>query len=268
MRSLNTSLPKSSSKRQKSSYPQAGLKQAFKAAAFSVTQLYKAAAAEEDSAQAAGYQAAIDELLGFLDAENLGLGDGEGWRVRQWATERLTPNIYGSDSDEEEDGGVEPKHTASTSDEVGVIPNDQPNTSTDKEYTAQQQASADTATTQSTRITPTTGSDDRPRHSSTFQFTANPQSSDIDMSASSPTTMAPPTSLRLNLRPSRQPKQRRRSRESSQPRAQSLGLGAGLKRKSSSNFDFPDFAGFEKDWHGHGGGGGGGGGGAKRGRWE
>lgn len=98
MKSLNTSLPRSFPRR----HPTADLHQAFKAAALSVAQLYKTAAADEDHARAAGYQDAIDELLAFLDQENLGVGDGEGWRIRQWATERISPGAYGSEDEVEE----------------------------------------------------------------------------------------------------------------------------------------------------------------------
>lgn len=61
----------------------------FKAAALSVTNLYKTAAKSQEVARKAGYQDALDDLLAFLDKENLGLMDGEGWRVRQWAHERV-----------------------------------------------------------------------------------------------------------------------------------------------------------------------------------
>ncbi|KAJ5905291.1 uncharacterized protein N7473_002207 [Penicillium subrubescens] len=84
MRSLNTSLPKSTPRPQ----PSEQLLQSFKAAALSVTNLYKNAVCEQAQARSAGYQEAIEDLLHFLDRENLGLGDGEGWKVRQWATEK------------------------------------------------------------------------------------------------------------------------------------------------------------------------------------
>lgn len=84
MRSLNTSLPSSAPRPQ----PPEQLLQSFKTAALSVTNLYKNAVYEQSQAKQAGYQEAIEELLQFLDRENLGLGDGEGWKVRQWATER------------------------------------------------------------------------------------------------------------------------------------------------------------------------------------
>ena len=99
MRSLNKSLPRSSARQ-----PPEQLLSAFKAAALSVTNLYKRAASEEDQARRQGYQEALDELLHFLDKESLGLGDGEGWKVRQWATERysgLPPVMDERDSDED-----------------------------------------------------------------------------------------------------------------------------------------------------------------------
>ncbi|KAJ5109214.1 hypothetical protein N7456_005889 [Penicillium angulare] len=98
MRSLNTSLPSSTPRPQ----PPEQLLQSFKAAALSVTNLYKNAVCEQAQARQAGYQEALEDLLHFLDRENLGLGDGEGWRVRQWATEKCDGT--GSQSgDEEED---------------------------------------------------------------------------------------------------------------------------------------------------------------------
>ena len=89
MRSLNTSLPRTSPPKQQVNDPPEQLLSAFKAAALSVTTLYKTAAADQGRARAEGYQDALDELLAFLDKEDIGLSDGEGWRIRRWATERL-----------------------------------------------------------------------------------------------------------------------------------------------------------------------------------
>ncbi|RMZ90643.1 hypothetical protein DV736_g2130, partial [Chaetothyriales sp. CBS 134916] len=85
MRSLNTSLPAAYSSRPA---PREQLLQAFKTAALSVTNLYKSAAADQQSSRTAGYQDALDDLLRMMDSENLGVQDGEGWRIRQWVTER------------------------------------------------------------------------------------------------------------------------------------------------------------------------------------
>jgi hypothetical protein len=89
MRSLNTSLPGTSPPKQYSGEPPEQLLQSFKAAALSVTKLYKTAAADLGRARAEGYQDALDELLAYLDKEDIGLSDGEGWKIRRWATERL-----------------------------------------------------------------------------------------------------------------------------------------------------------------------------------
>ena len=62
---------------------------AFKAAALSVTKLYKTSAAAQSKARSDGYQDCLDDLLAFLDKQNIGLNDGEGWQIRRWATERL-----------------------------------------------------------------------------------------------------------------------------------------------------------------------------------
>ncbi len=102
MRSLNKSLPRSP--KQRAAQPPEQLLQAFRTAALSVTNLYKTAASDQARARQAGYQDALDDVLAFLDRENLGLGDGEGWRVRQWATKRLdgsVPAHAGSDTDDE-----------------------------------------------------------------------------------------------------------------------------------------------------------------------
>ena len=112
MRSLNSSLPRAASQNRRRQ-PNSELLQAFKAAALSVTQLYKTAATEDEATQeahTAGYVEALDDLLAFLDGRNLGLGDGEGWQVRTWATQRHqslsntnTTSDHGNVSSEEEE---------------------------------------------------------------------------------------------------------------------------------------------------------------------
>jgi len=114
MRTLNKSLPTSPPPRSQSVPPPEPLLQAFRSAALSVTNLYKTAAIDQNQARQAGYQDALDRLLAFLDKENLGLGDGEGWRVRQWATERLDgggPN-HGNSESEDERPDSDKKHSS------------------------------------------------------------------------------------------------------------------------------------------------------------
>lgn len=98
MRSLNTSLPRTTTTR---ADPPETLLSAFKAAALSVTQLYKTAAAAETRARSEGYQDALDELLAYMDKDNLGLGTGDDAKIRKWATERLSGREQHADSDED-----------------------------------------------------------------------------------------------------------------------------------------------------------------------
>jgi hypothetical protein len=103
MRNLKTSLPSTSSPRRQAFHPPQKLQQAFKQAALSVTNLYKTAAADQAQAYQDGYQDAVEELLSFMDKENIGLQDGEGWRLRQWATERYSGTGAAAPSESEED---------------------------------------------------------------------------------------------------------------------------------------------------------------------
>lgn len=83
------------------------LLEAFKAAALSVTKLYKTSASAQAKSRADGYQDCLEDLLSFLDRENIGLANGgEGQRIRRWATERLEGRDATSpplDSDDEAD---------------------------------------------------------------------------------------------------------------------------------------------------------------------
>jgi hypothetical protein len=107
MRSLKGSLPSASSSRRQASQPPEQLLQSFKQAALAVTTLYKTAASDQAKAYEEGYQDALEELVGFLDKNNFGLQDGEGWGVRKWAMERYQglgrQSQSSGDSDEERD---------------------------------------------------------------------------------------------------------------------------------------------------------------------
>jgi hypothetical protein len=105
MRNLKTSLPSTSSLRRRAIHPPEQLQKAFKQAALSVTNLYKTAAQDQAQAYQDGYQDGLEELLSFMDKENIGLQDGEGWRVRQWASERYhgTGAAAASESDDDAD---------------------------------------------------------------------------------------------------------------------------------------------------------------------
>jgi hypothetical protein len=113
MRSLNTSLPKT---RRRQPAPQPDTHQSFRSAALTVTTLYKAALADIDRSRIDGYQDALEDLIGFLDKQNLGVGDGEGWQIRQWAMERLDGGLpVQSTSDSGDDDTVEDQRARSSS---------------------------------------------------------------------------------------------------------------------------------------------------------
>jgi len=264
MRSLNTSLP--SSTRTRSSQPPEQLLQAFKTAALSVTNLYKYAVSDQNQARQAGYQDALDDILSFLDKENLGLGDGEGWQVRQWATERLDKanvNTAGSDSDDER-GEIEKRARSSSP----VLPR-KPSSDTLR-GPSPPRATSPTRTGSAPPLS-SISSDDTPEHPTSiieqsgspaasvpFTFTAAPmlpQTQDIDMQSSdnvssgtisTSSTHAPSSSslpapsVRLEVRNLGSRGSLRHggsSRHGNRPIGRDLGVGAGAKRK----LQFQDF---------------------------
>ena len=123
MRSLNTSLPSTRPA------PPEQLLQLFRTAALSVTNLYKSAVTDQNASRQAGYQEAMADLLGFLDRENLGLQDGEGWRVRQWATERYDGSALPQQSesdDERSESGQRPRSMTPMREQSLTTPAEQP----------------------------------------------------------------------------------------------------------------------------------------------
>lgn len=247
MRSLNTSLPSSTPRQQ----PPEQLLQSFKAAALSVTNLYKNAVLEQAHARQAGYQEAIEDLLQFLDKENLGLGDGEGWRVRQWATERS--DGLGAPSDDDERGDLENSRNTPQA----TVRKEQPETEAVRQSTkldspqkpGMSQRDEPAAREQQPPALSTPSANDTngfDRHA-IFTFTAGPsfpqyQELDVDMQASDSSTASSqdgsPVSVSVLPRNSRQQnRQTNLSRPSprNSPRDSSLGIGS--KRKLT----FPDF---------------------------
>ena len=63
------------------------LLETFKAAALSVTKLYKTSAAASSKARADGYQECLEDLLSFMERQKLDL-DGPVVAIRQWALDR------------------------------------------------------------------------------------------------------------------------------------------------------------------------------------
>lgn len=235
MRSLNTSLPSSTPRPQ----PPEQLLQQFKSAALSVTNLYKNAVYEQSQAKQAGYQEAVEDLLQFLDRENLGLGDGEGWKVRQWATEKRD-GVGGPTSDDDDQGDADKRARSTTPATVRREP---------REPTAAQQPPRSASPPKDDRVasqhpapSQQHGSDanvlDKP---AIFTFSAGPtfpQGQDVDMHSSDNSSTSSQDSFPVLPRNSRQhhrhgnmsrPNQRTPTREPS--------VGLGSKRKLT----FPDF---------------------------
>ncbi|TQS32478.1 hypothetical protein Golomagni_07203 [Golovinomyces magnicellulatus] len=203
----------------------------FKAAALSVTKLYKTSALAESKARSEGYQDCLEDLLSFLDKENIGLCDGEGWRIRGWATERLEGRDAGSNSMESEDEVDKPERTESR--EV-TRPTSESQTQT--QATTSKDAPKDAATSTTTTPEPeepysyTVPSQDNFTFQSTHPY---PNIATLDLSDSRPhdPTFAASRAAKARLNGS--------STKQSQRNSTALGRGAGSKRR----WDFDDFFG-------------------------
>ncbi|KAL4921675.1 hypothetical protein BDW62DRAFT_174210 [Aspergillus aurantiobrunneus] len=235
MRSLNTSLPSSTPRPQ----PPEQLLQQFKTAALSVTNLYKNAVYAESQARQAGYQEAVEDLLHFLDRENLGLTDGEGWRVRQWATERSDGLAHTSDDDETE------KRTRSVTPVVprkGTSEPDAPRQPTKSTSPHREEQAATQQPPSTPAAQPEVASLDR---TSVFTFSAGPtfpqvQEQDMDMQnsdGSSPQSETPATVSVLARNSRQQSRHGNLSRPSPRNQTRDSPVGIGSKRKNQ----FPDF---------------------------
>ena len=248
-----------------------------------MTNLYKSAAASQEKARTTGYQDALDDLLAFLDKENLGLMDGEGWRVRQWATERLVDD--GSTELQRQsagdDGEAEARRELSPEAERKPQPHAIPTSPSElAEDTSPQRRTAISEPPVEIRAPVQVPSlEDFTFRSSTHAYPTNHEreAAGMDLDNTPNTTASTPSStesVRFITRPTRG-----RHTNHLRPRGTgtstinlNLGAGAGSKRKMPYP-DFFDISGFEgqerKDGSGSGGGGGGGGRGGvggKRGR--
>lgn len=247
MRSLNTSLPKT---RRRQPTPQPDTHKAFKDTALTVTNLYRTALADIERSRSDGYQQALEDLLGLLDKENMGVGDGEGWRIRQWATERLDgalPVLSTSDTDEEP---PEEQRARSSSPVVEHIPEEtQPAQLTPRSDSAPPMA-----------VEPAHTDSDMPPLPPMFHFAAPqvyPSNNNVDSS-----TYDIAAAARRAFPAPRRNSNRSSSRNFQRSAAQNLvtlGNGAGQKRKLMNDFFNVDFNHDRRDRDGPGGG-------SKRGR--
>ncbi|KAF2125866.1 hypothetical protein P153DRAFT_369871 [Dothidotthia symphoricarpi CBS 119687] len=225
MRSLNKSLPRTRA--------QPDVHQSFRTAALTVTNLYKSALADLDKARTDGYQDALDDLLGFLDRQNMGVGDGEGWRIRQWATERLDgaqlrQSVSDSDEDELDDKRARsssPAMERNMSPEHTCIP--------EVIEPVHRCDSAPPLHVEASTLEPDTS----PLHH-VFQFSASqayPPNNNTTDSAVSDFSAAARRAFPAPRRPSNRPSSRSLQRSAMQNIFQ-LGSGAGQKRKAVQDF--------------------------------
>lgn len=235
MRSLNTSLPSARSA------PPEELLQAFRNAALSVTNLYKSAVTDQNVSRQAGYQEALEDILSFLDRENLGLQDGEGWRVRQWATERYDGSAH--------------QHHADSDDEKSEIDSRRRSMSPAKEHplesmTSQSEPAKVESATQ-TEDCPSPAAREQTTSTPIFQFSgrSTPHESDnmqtdedgaqsLEVDASSSSSANAP--IRLEMVNNRGPRTSHRhgsQRHGARPSNREFTFTAGTKRK----LQFPDF---------------------------
>jgi hypothetical protein len=272
MRSLNTSLPPSRKERQQASN---ALLQAFKQAALSVTNLYKISASEQTEGYREGYQDALEDLLAFMDKGNIGLQDGEGWSVRQWATERWQGSgIPASHSESGDDEVEEEQRPRSSSPTVQTKPSSEvlqnpaqtvPANITPSPVRSESAPPPITSAPVATATREPVTSVHVPQSDFSFRATHQfPTVHDIDMDHSDEQSSGNPPTVQVNIipRPSRNqrhnshnPRSNNRSSNTFQ-----LGPGAGLKRRNNQMLDFFDISSMNgKDGFG---------GGGKRGRYS
>ena len=231
MRSLNKSLPQSS----QTPLPPEDLLLAFKDAATSVTKLYKQAHAGASEARQAGYQEAVDDLLSFLDRKQLGLGDGEGWEVRRWATERMQGSSHAGLNESEDEKEAEAKAPRPSPVTRSSAP---PDASSPVHRRRSSASRSPPRTAVSASPTRPLGQHANPAVSKPeiFTFRANytlPEDTEMRTQDAHPETSTPPPAVKIEVHP-RQTRQSPRLSHKHHPRATAsrpLGPVAGSKRR-------------------------------------
>lgn len=222
MRSLNTSLPKTRR--------QPDVHQSFRTAALNVTHLYKSALAGMEGARSEGYQEALDDLLTFLDKEHMGVGDGEGWRIRQWATERLDGTLPKQASSDSDDDYLDDRRARSSS--PVMERNASPEETRSAESNSDLVQRSDSAPPPVQMEASTTEADMSPIHH-VFQFSAPqafPSGAAHDNSNTTDVSAAARRAFPTPRRPTNRPSTRNLQRSAAQNLLQ-LGSGAGQKRR-------------------------------------
>ncbi|KAJ2896756.1 hypothetical protein MKZ38_005244 [Zalerion maritima] len=99
---------------------EADLLETFKAAALSVTRLYKTSASASTKARSDGYQECLEDLAAFLDKSKLASDGAAGSAIRQWALERQDGRelpVHPTDSDDDaETSNNKPSSAAAAAD--------------------------------------------------------------------------------------------------------------------------------------------------------
>ncbi|KAL2408132.1 hypothetical protein ABEF95_002855 [Exophiala dermatitidis] len=237
MRSLNTSLPSARPP------PPVELLQAFRNAALSVTNLYKSAVTDQNISRQAGYQEAVADLLSWMDDENIGLQDGEGWRVRQWATERYdgSAHQHQTDSDDEKsEAETRPRSTSPPREHQAdqATTRGRSNKAESATQTEDVPSPAIREQTASTPIFQFTGAP-TPLHTDRMQTDeGTPDSKEADSDPSSSSSANAPIRLEVvNNRGLRPTHRHTNQRHGARPSNREFTFNAGTKRK----LQFPDF---------------------------
>lgn len=235
MRSLNTSLPKNMPP---------DLLAAFRTAALSVTNLYKAAAASDSSSHQAGYQDALEDLLAFLDKENLGLQDGEGWRVRQWATEKYDRELPANQHNDSEDEPTEmdKERSASPARSSNSVDEESASSTTLPARSASAPAEEQPPRQPSTQQTPVyrfTGVPPTPQDTPMQASDSSPQVEEPEPPILTQSSSGSPIRVELIGRGSRTPHRHAGSRHGIRQTTRDFTFTAGSKRKLQ--FPVPDF---------------------------
>lgn len=94
----------------------------FKAAALSVTKLYKSSVSAETRARSEGYQECLEDLVAFLDKDGQSLGNGSLSRLRKWVAERREGRDTSPQSFESEEETEKTEATSQTEPMQSDIP--------------------------------------------------------------------------------------------------------------------------------------------------
>ncbi|PKS07499.1 hypothetical protein jhhlp_006693 [Lomentospora prolificans] len=217
---------------------------AFKAAALSVTKLYKTSVAAQTKARQEGYQDCLEELLAFLDKENIGLGDGEGWRIRRWATERLAGATEAMVQDRESEDEAEKNERCSIPEITRSNSSSQLNSIAERAQSVpvgganpspkSEESSTTTMTDSTATVTPPSPAaiavptQDQFTFQSTMSYPDAPNLATLNLSDSHPHS-SPASSNTSHS--TRQPRARHNLGRPSSRTSAALGRGAGQKRK-------------------------------------